>query len=450
MYATATCVTIRLTERSKLFGNDDDAMIWSTRWTRTLLFTSVIFAVSYYPRLIFSTLSIASTAYDDASQQIPPLEADPRVLRIHQAGSVPPTEDNLTVTTDEVATANDETSVVPENKTQYWNQGVKNGTIYLCGFNRGRLVHLLFPELTQESWIHFKSRGDANALLFLGVSGPCPRHTGRMTITHTWVRKKWRGKTLFMLGEPNVREGESDVLIAKRGYAIGSVRDGKKAVYVTFLAMAFVGSYDVQQQWPQLFDHAYKPISSRTYFAIYAASNCVDYREAAVDRLADIGIVHQGGGCGGQNGTRLVNQRRRQSVMRGSGADAAWTYNQVIFSRYRFCLVMENSYWWGYITEKILNAFLGGCLPIYYGTDEVFEMFNHRAFIYYNISDPEPALDRIRYLESNHTALEEVLRNEPILADGDKTIERYFSLSDDIGNGTLKRRIREMLDMSPY
>ena len=33
------------------------------------------------------------------------------------------------------------------------------------------------------------------------------------------------------------------------------------------------------------------------------------------------------------------------------------------FSSFHFCLVMENHKLEGYITEKIMNAFVGGCIP---------------------------------------------------------------------------------------
>jgi hypothetical protein len=64
-----------------------------------------------------------------------------------------------------------------------------------------------------------------------------------------------------------------------------------------------------------------------------------------------------------------------------------------------------------------------------------------------NVSNPKPALDRIKALEKNASAYLETARNEPILANGVDTIEQYFSFSDHIGNGTLKRKLREKLGM---
>jgi hypothetical protein len=155
--------------------------------------------------------------------------------------------------------------------------------------------------------------------------------------------------------------------------------------------------------------------------------------------------VDQWGKCAGKNGTLLNNIFGTPQFNQHS---TAWTDNFSLYRKYRFCLVMENSVAPGYITEKILTAFLGGCIPIYYGTEEVFDVFNHNAFVFYNVSSPLLALERIRHLEDNETAFLQVSRDEPILAHGNVTIEKFFSLDDSIGNGTLKRKIRIMLGLN--
>ena len=103
----------------------------------------------------------------------------------------------------------------------------------------------------------------------------------------------------------------------------------------------------------------------------------------------------------------------------------------------------------GYITEKILMAFIAGCIPIYYGSELIFDIFNEKAFVYYNISDPQPALDLVRNLEMNNTLYEEVM-DEPIAAHGNETIQKYFSFNDTVGNGFLKKRFREKLQLEHF
>mmetsp|Transcript_7023 Transcript_7023/g.15523 ORF Transcript_7023/g.15523 Transcript_7023/m.15523 type:complete len:121 (+) Transcript_7023:1-363(+) len=117
-----------------------------------------------------------------------------------------------------------------------------------------------------------------------------------------------------------------------------------------------------------------------------------------------------------------------------------------LFSRYRYALVMENNDAPGYVSEKILHAFLSGTVPIYFGSRFVFEIFNPKAFIFYDPTKPEQALRQIQFYENNPSSYEKML-NEPILASGQKTIVRYFSWDETVGNGMLKDRIRDMMGL---
>jgi hypothetical protein len=48
---------------------------------------------------------------------------------------------------------------------------------------------------------------------------------------------------------------------------------------------------------------------------------------------------------------------------------------------YKFCLAFENSSASGYTTEKLIDAWMSGCIPIYWGDPRIGEVFNKRAFI---------------------------------------------------------------------
>ncbi len=48
---------------------------------------------------------------------------------------------------------------------------------------------------------------------------------------------------------------------------------------------------------------------------------------------------------------------------------------------------MENSVQDGYVTEKIMEAFASGSIPIYYGAKEVLLDFNFEAFIFCESDD---------------------------------------------------------------
>lgn len=92
-------------------------------------------------------------------------------------------------------------------------------------------------------------------------------------------------------------------------------------------------------------------------------------------------------------------------------------------------------------------AYAAGCIPIYYGPETIFDIFNEKSFIFYNISNPQPALDLVKRLEHDLELYDEMM-NETIALNGEATIEEYFSFSDEVGNGVLKKRMRKKLGLS--
>ena len=225
---------------------------------------------------------------------------------------------------------------------------------------------------------------------------------------------------------------------------------------------------------------------------VYLARNCVTYRQDAAQLLArsfrysavsgetvsskedekgtlseekgsnnnDLAssFVHFGGACQVTGGIPVP-----PNVLEGwkNEERSKFQYNyKTIYTRYKYCLVMENTKKDGYVTEKLINALLGGCVPIYYGTRDVYKMFREDAFVYFDIKNPQPALDRIQYLENNHTEYLRITnRALPLLrADHDKdhselllstatTVDDYFSLLPNIGTGKLCRKVHEMMGL---
>jgi len=99
-----------------------------------------------------------------------------------------------------------------------------------------------------------------------------------------------------------------------------------------------------------------------------------------------------------------------------------------------------------YITEKILLAFIGGCIPIYHGPSLIFDIFNKDVFVFYNTSDPLEAHKKVQELETD-ADLYESMANAPILANGEVSLKKYFSFSDNVGEGFLKNKIRHLLSL---
>jgi hypothetical protein len=89
---------------------------------------------------------------------------------------------------------------------------------------------------------------------------------------------------------------------------------------------------------------------------------------------------------------------------------------------YKFCLCFENTYHDGYTTEKLLEAKLFGCIPIYWGNRRVGDDFNKKAFIslhdYSSISEMIYDIARIDADDN----LFNTIRSEPLLNNNEYTI----------------------------
>ena len=66
-------------------------------------------------------------------------------------------------------------------------------------------------------------------------------------------------------------------------------------------------------------------------------------------------------------------------------------------SSYKFSIAMENSECDGYISEKIIDSFLAGTIPIYYGNYMVDEYINPKSYIL--IRDEKDMYKKIEYIK---------------------------------------------------
>ena len=52
-----------------------------------------------------------------------------------------------------------------------------------------------------------------------------------------------------------------------------------------------------------------------------------------------------------------------------------------VLSNYRFALCFENAIFSGYVTEKIFDALLAGCVPVYYGAPDIKDFVPSNCFV---------------------------------------------------------------------
>lgn len=278
----------------------------------------------------------------------------------------------------------------------------------------------------------------------------------------------------------------------EKTFVIGLHGDTSKSIRVPFCSMRLWFLHmSGQTELRNILDPIYKPKNSRENFLLYIVSSShwqkvchfipsfsaiiffvsssvknshyIEYRERAAFALAAIAPIHTAGKCQGNVEARPItpnddspiqcvpfddNKRPSsiQPILDHVGKDHQRD-NIEVFSRYRYALVMENSDPPGYVSEKILHAFLSGTVPVYYGSRFVFEIFNAKAFIFFDLDMPHQALSQILFYEQNPLEYEKML-SEPILANGLETIETYFSWDETVGNGKLKSRIRALVGLS--
>lgn len=114
---------------------------------------------------------------------------------------------------------------------------------------------------------------------------------------------------------------------------------------------------------------------------------------------------------------RRLNRRRRvNSGGRAFNTTGSRVRDKAEFlRRHRFCLAFENSSSPGYTTEKLLDALLAGCIPIYWGNPDVGTDFNPRRFVNaHDFEDLDSLCDRVIELDDDPEAQAAILK-EPIL-----------------------------------
>jgi len=84
---------------------------------------------------------------------------------------------------------------------------------------------------------------------------------------------------------------------------------------------------------------------------------------------------------------------------------------------YKFCMCFENFSENGYLTEKLLEGMMGGCVPIYWGSESCVDEFNEDSFInWHKYKNDDDVIKRIIELDQNNELYEKVY-NEPYLID---------------------------------
>lgn len=93
--------------------------------------------------------------------------------------------------------------------------------------------------------------------------------------------------------------------------------------------------------------------------------------------------------------------------------------------QFKFFLACENSWYKGYTTEKIINAFNGRSIPVYWGNPDISDVINPKAIINcHDYPDLKSVVEEIKRLDNDDEAYKQKLM-EPILND-ENMVEEYL------------------------
>lgn len=127
----------------------------------------------------------------------------------------------------------------------------------------------------------------------------------------------------------------------------------------------------------------------RKNFCCFVASKNIEFRNNFVKKLSQYKKIDCGGKCLNNIGGSLSLKDKQTSKIN-------WQ------SQYKFCIAIENSKYPGYCTEKLLQAFSSGCIPIYIGDPTVEQDFDTRSFINANdFSNEEELIEYIKKVDND-------------------------------------------------
>jgi len=115
--------------------------------------------------------------------------------------------------------------------------------------------------------------------------------------------------------------------------------------------------------------------------AIYYFSNCIDFHLYGFgwDKpIQGYGPDYHRAALKNYKGIIPADLRRKREVM----------------SDFKFAICFENCIFTGYVTEKIFDCFLAGCIPVYFGAPEIGKFIPKESFIDFREFESYAELDR--------------------------------------------------------
>ncbi len=98
-------------------------------------------------------------------------------------------------------------------------------------------------------------------------------------------------------------------------------------------------------------------------------------------------------------------------------------------SDYKFSIAFENSSHSGYVTEKIVDAFAAGTIPIYWGDPRIEEYFDPGSFIHIKDEASIPdAIQKIIEIDQNDDLFREIMKTPALMHQDEKAEDKLAEL----------------------
>jgi len=120
-----------------------------------------------------------------------------------------------------------------------------------------------------------------------------------------------------------------------------------------------------------------------------------------------------------------------------------------IYKDYKFVIAMENNKKIGYVTEKIVNAFHSGAIPIYWGAADINNYFNKKAFI--NVDNFSSFEKCVEYVINMSEDARKRMLSEPIYNETNDLIhlmdEEYNKRNVNVTLNTYTEKLKNFLQL---
>lgn len=141
-----------------------------------------------------------------------------------------------------------------------------------------------------------------------------------------------------------------------------------------------------------------------------------------------------------KNGIRAQIWNAAQNAGLNISSAGAWNHNddslwnefanskKDYLDQFKYTICPENCNYSGYVTEKLFQALISGCIPFYWGSlnKPEPEILNQNVILFFDKSKPEEFTEQIKELQNNEKAFEKIVSQKPL---NENAVDFIFELN---------------------